>query len=64
MPIFEYQCVECRAIFERLTFGASSGVTPTCPQCTSPNTAKRLSTFSTNTGTTIAATPSGAPAFS
>ncbi len=63
MPIFEYQCEECQTIFERLTLGASTGTTPTCPQCTSSNTAKRLSTFSTTTGTTVGATSAGAPAF-
>ncbi len=63
MPIFEYQCEECQTVFERITFGASSGTTPACPECTSPHTAKRLSTFSTNTGATMATAPSGPPAF-
>ena len=61
MPIFEYQCEECQTIFERLTLRASSGAIPVCPRCNSPNTAKRLSTFSTSTA--VGATPSGPSAF-
>jgi putative FmdB family regulatory protein len=64
MPIFEYQCEECGAVFERLTLHTSSAMqTITCPRCESTRTAKRFSTFSTSAGHTSSAGNAGASPF-
>jgi putative FmdB family regulatory protein len=48
MPIFEFQCEDCRTTFERLIMSAQSNATQDCPQCNGSNTSKQFSTFSTN----------------
>lgn len=63
MPIFEYQCAECRTTFERLVFASSSTATPVCPHCHSTQTAKRFSTFSAQTGGASVSATSGPAAF-
>lgn len=43
MPIYEYQCCDCRECFEKLVFGRDPEVL--CPKCGSNRTEKRLSKF-------------------
>ena len=43
MPIYEYQCAQCRRHFELLV---RVGATPACPACDTPTLQKRLSAFS------------------
>lgn len=43
MPIFEYQCRECGAKFERIV--GSSAADVTCKQCASANVHQLLSVF-------------------
>ena len=43
MPIYEFQCRDCDAVFEILTASAASGGTAVCPQCKSEQTKKILS---------------------
>lgn len=44
MPIFEYQCADCRTSFEELVMGAARK-DPDCPDCSSDNVKKLHSTF-------------------
>lgn len=41
MPLYEYECGDCGAVFELLV--ASAPVNPRCSQCTSENTRKIVS---------------------
>lgn len=43
MPIYEYECAQCRGRFELLVRAAT---TPDCPDCDAPTLQKRLSAFS------------------
>ncbi|HTG01206.1 MAG TPA: zinc ribbon domain-containing protein [Nitrospirota bacterium] len=43
MPVYEYRCGSCGALFEKIVFGAASKIL--CEQCGSPNTEKLLSRF-------------------
>jgi putative FmdB family regulatory protein len=47
MPIYEYACRSCEHRFEELV--SSYGTLIACPQCTSGETEKLLSTFSART---------------
>ena len=47
MPIFEYVCQDCGALFEKLVMGREAAVS--CPTCQSPDVAKQFSAFSTRT---------------
>ncbi len=62
MPIFEYQCRECGAKFERIV--GSSATSVTCRQCGSANVHQLLSVFavagSSATTTTAEPGPCGA----
>jgi putative FmdB family regulatory protein len=40
MPIFDYRCVACGAVFEALVRG---GATPPCPRCQAENPQRRVS---------------------
>ena len=42
MPIYEYQCVDCRHDFEAIV---QRGAAPACPSCESRSLQKRLSAF-------------------
>ncbi len=45
MPIFEFECLDCRHRFEELTRGHEKIC---CPQCKSGNLSKLISSFGTN----------------
>ena len=46
MPIFEYDCVECGEMFEKLVRSSSARVEKiTCPTCGSVKVKKKLSRF-------------------
>ena len=47
MPIFEYVCQGCGALFEQLVMSREAAVS--CPTCQSPDVAKQFSGFSTKT---------------
>ena len=57
MPIFEYQCGECGAKFERIV--GSSAAVVTCKHCASDNVHQLLSVFAVAGSTT--AVPSAEP---
>ena len=46
MPIFEYKCKKCGAVFEFLVRGNSPK--PSCPKCKSKSLEKLVSGFSVN----------------
>lgn len=43
MPIFEYRCNACGALFEAIVHASSS--TPECPKCSGSDLEKQLSVF-------------------
>lgn len=45
MPIFEYQCKDCKSKFEILHKGSSSEEEVLCPECHSKNSKKLISSF-------------------
>ncbi|HEY7115347.1 MAG TPA: zinc ribbon domain-containing protein [Tepidisphaeraceae bacterium] len=46
MPIYEYECKQCGARFEKLVRTMTSSAEPAkCPTCESDNTARALSVF-------------------
>ena len=45
MPIFEYQCKDCKSKFEILHKSSSSEEEVLCPECHSKNSVKLISSF-------------------
>ncbi len=43
MPIFEYRCGKCEALFEKIVFKESEEIR--CPKCGSVEVQKQLSSF-------------------
>jgi putative FmdB family regulatory protein len=43
MPIYDYKCLDCQAIFEALIL--KNTPTPTCPACTSAKLEQQISLF-------------------
>lgn len=43
MPIYEFHCKDCNAVFETLSTSASAGMTTVCPQCRGENVKKIMS---------------------
>lgn len=50
MPIFEYQCTDCKSKFEILHKSSSKLEEVVCPKCGSKEYRKLLSTFSASMG--------------
>ncbi|MBP8645435.1 MAG: zinc ribbon domain-containing protein [Syntrophobacteraceae bacterium] len=48
MPIFEYECCDCREKFERLVFGSGEAVI--CPKCNSSKVQRLMSMFGFKSG--------------
>lgn len=65
MPIYEYHCEACGHEFEKLVrFSDPQNTQPTCPDCQSEDTRKRLSTiaaFSTGPSQSGASCASSGP---
>jgi putative FmdB family regulatory protein len=59
MPIFEYQCKECKNEFEKLVF-AGEEKDICCPECTSVKIIKKMSATSFM-GTSIGTCAAGSP---
>ncbi|MHB9131927.1 MAG: FmdB family zinc ribbon protein [Armatimonadota bacterium] len=45
MPIYEFQCHDCQAIFEELVRMGSNGEGLSCPSCGSASLSKMMSAF-------------------
>ncbi len=61
MPIYEYQCLECEANFEKILTSASSAEVITCSQCGSVKVRKKISVTSLKlSNSTASPIPAGA----
>ncbi len=47
MPIYEYECQDCKEEFELLVFSSSKADDVECPKCHSRNVRRKLSLFGT-----------------
>ncbi len=45
MPVYEFYCADCHAIFNFLSRRVNMDKTPSCPRCTQPGLEKRVSAF-------------------
>ena len=45
MPIFEYDCETCGSEFEELVFGSNGTSSVNCPECSSLQVKRKISTF-------------------
>jgi putative FmdB family regulatory protein len=45
MPIYEYQCKSCASTFEKMIRWSEADRSPTCPNCQSQDTHKKISNF-------------------
>jgi putative FmdB family regulatory protein len=46
MPIYEYRCANCRAVFEKLRPMSQADAPTVCSQCGSSDTSRAISLFS------------------
>lgn len=46
MPIYEYRCADCRAVFEKLRPMSQANAPTTCSQCGSSDASRAISLFS------------------
>ncbi len=53
MPIFEYQCLECKEVFETLQLSRETSEDSQCPGCGSEKTEKLVSAFATSGGDSL-----------
>ncbi|HUI46573.1 MAG TPA: zinc ribbon domain-containing protein [Nitrospirota bacterium] len=56
MPLYEYRCKACNAVFEKLVFGANPAVS--CEKCGSDRTEKLLSRFGMGRSISASLSPS------
>jgi putative FmdB family regulatory protein len=61
MPIYEYQCDDCRHCFEKLLFAADGEQKADCPSCGSEKTRKLISCASFIGGSAGGLCTPGAP---
>ncbi|UCD28363.1 MAG: zinc ribbon domain-containing protein [Planctomycetota bacterium] len=54
MPIYEYQCHQCRCVFEVLVRSSEDESEVVCPDCKSREADRRLSVFAAQQGKTSA----------
>jgi putative FmdB family regulatory protein len=45
MPLYEYRCNTCGEAFEKMVRWSEADRAPSCPQCQSLDTQKKISTF-------------------
>ena len=43
MPIYEYRCLDCEAVFEKILSSANSQEKVTCTKCAGTNVRKKIS---------------------
>ena len=60
MPIYEYRCQECKALFETIVTSAEASTEVTCPKCASRVVKKTISASSFRISSGSSSIPSGA----
>ena len=60
MPIYEYRCQECKALFETIVTSAENSTEVTCPKCSSSAVKKTISASSFRISSGSSVIPSGA----
>ncbi len=60
MPIYEYDCEDCGARFEKLLFFSPHPASVSCPKCSSGRVNKRLSVISGYAGSSADSAASAA----
>ncbi len=45
MPVYEFYCADCHAIFNFLSRRVNTDTTPSCPRCNQPGLEKQVSAF-------------------
>lgn len=61
MPIYEYRCPECGAVFARLRSVSKAGEIVPCPECDNRKTERLLSTFASGSSSSSASACPSAP---
>ncbi len=61
MPIFEFECLSCGAVFERLMKRSGTDDAVVCPKCGSRRVEEKLSTFSSTSSAGASGSGSCAP---
>ncbi|HEX9012325.1 MAG TPA: zinc ribbon domain-containing protein [Anaerolineaceae bacterium] len=51
MPIYEYRCNTCGAVFEKIMRWSEADRAPACPNCLGTDTHKKVTTFASLGGT-------------
>lgn len=60
MPLYEYRCLDCQAVFEKILSSAASTEIITCEHCASPKVEKKISASSYRLSNSSSPIPSGA----
>ena len=50
MPVYEFYCADCHAIFNFLSRRANTGARPSCPRCAKPGLERQVSRFALSRG--------------
>jgi putative FmdB family regulatory protein len=58
MPLFEYECRTCGAVFEKLQKATEAAEETPCPRCGKTETKRRISSFACGSGATGGSSPS------
>ena len=62
MPIYEFYCVDCHAVFNFFSRTVNTTKRPDCPRCSHPKLERRISRFAISKGRSEGAdTPEGMP---
>ena len=60
MPLYEFDCTQCGAVFEKLVRRADGASEVVCPTCGSRKISEKISAFASITKGSTSATSSGA----
>lgn len=59
MPLYEYQCQDCNAVYEQLRRMSEADTDLECPVCRSTHVERQLSTFACSGGGSATGTGAG-----
>jgi putative FmdB family regulatory protein len=57
MPLYEFECLQCKKSFEELVRATSAMSEVVCPVCGSPNIHRKVSTFAAKVSSSGATAP-------